>query len=105
MDLVYFGYGGEEKEQRFIEEISKAFPDVILENCYDSIKGNRQGVRFPVDGVSKEVYFVWLIGNGWASCSLGMNIMLRDPDLVGKAKEYINKAKLQYPEQFNGAIQ
>jgi len=42
IDLMYFGYAWEDEgpklEKEFIELVTLAFPNVILDNAYDEIK-------------------------------------------------------------------
>ena len=101
-DLVYFGYdwdGDSQKyEQEFMEEIKKVFPDVQLENAYDSIKGYRRGVTLDED--QKDNYLCWIIANGWHTFSLTTSIMGMDKDQKNEFIRLINRAKELYPDNF-----
>ncbi len=102
MDLVYFGYtwspNGLEYQKEFATEITVAFPEIVMENADDEIKGYRLSVS--LDDARKGDYFSWLIAKGWFEFSLTGNIMLRDATEAASLNEYFELAKQRYPEAF-----
>ena len=96
MDLVYFGYDYEndskELERKFMEEVGSIFPECILNDAYDEIKG----VIIPME--LKEDYYTWIFAFGWVRCSL--NATLMGMSEIDEFKKYIQKAKIKYPENF-----
>jgi len=104
-DLVYFGYShGEEAhqskeyEKEFKEDLILKFPHVEFKDAYDDIKGYRQEVYLKEE--DNDEYVSWIIANGWHEFSLTTSLMFMDPSSQEKAKTYIEKAKLQYPDKF-----
>jgi hypothetical protein len=101
-DLLYFGYewdaDSKKNETDFIAEIKVKFPNVKLEDAYDSIKGYRQEVY--LEETESENYFAWLIAFGWYDFSFTIQIMEMDKDKKDDFRKYINLAKSQYPQNF-----
>ena len=100
MDLIYFGYedNATEIEKEFIEEVKIAFPNVILKDAYDTIKGYRQEVY--LDKSDEDNYCSFLIGKGWFEMSLTLQISMLDKAEHEKFNKWFNLAKKQYPEAF-----
>ncbi len=109
MDLLYFGYDyskesgqNREYEREFINGVKKKFPNVQLEDAYDSIKGFRQKVY--IDEKDKDDYFSWLIGNQWYECSMMMQFLMmkadKEKEQMERFEKYFALAKKQYPEAF-----
>lgn len=102
MDLVYFGYVGSPNslkyQEEFINEITVSFPDIVMENADDEIKGYRLSIS--LDDAKKREYFPWLIAKGWFKFSLTGALMLRDATEADSLNKYIELAKQQYPEAF-----
>jgi hypothetical protein len=104
MDLMYFGSGwGEEAEatkfqQDFIKEVQEAFPDVVLKDAYDEIKGYRQEVH--VDDDQEDNYYSFLIGRGWFEMSLIMQIVMMSKEKHDDFHKWYELAKQQYPQSF-----
>lgn len=98
MDLVYFGYTWEPEssklEKEFIEEIKTAFPEIRLENAYDSIKGYRQSVF--IEESKTDDYLVYIMAHGWFGCSLTLQLMQYNN--ATKLKELFERVKSEYPE-------
>ena len=91
-DLVYFGYdfrGGEESsnnralQEKYIHRIKELFPEVVLKDAYDQIKGFRTAVKLPED--KKDEYFIFMTGEGWFGNSLGLLVM----EGTAEGREYI----------------
>ena len=108
-DLLYFGYdwSDESAENRkaqfdFIKEIKEKFPNVLLEDAYDNIKGFRQEVY--LEEAENDNYFSWLIGKQWFEMSMTMQLIMmsagREPEQKEKFDKYFSLAKKQYPESF-----
>lgn len=105
-DLVYFGYdhyGDEAKEsigyqREFMNDLKEMFPEVEFKDAYDQIKGFRQEVILPEE--KKEDYYSWLIAFGWLEFSLSMQLFSMDPDKKEEFISLINKAKMEYPQNF-----
>lgn len=99
-DLVYFGYEwngfSKTNETDFIDQIKIRFPDVKLNDAFDSIKGFRQEVYLPAN--NRDNYYAWLLAHGWAEASLTFQLMMMHPDKKEEIKRYINLAKDQYPQ-------
>ena len=107
MDLLYFGYDfpGEESlkyENDFKKEIQERFPNVELNDAYDSIKGYRQEVYLEKE--NQDNYYSWLIGKGWMNMSMTMQLIMmsahNEPEQKEKFESAIALAKKQYPEAF-----
>lgn len=100
MDLIYFGYNDNSVnfEKEFIEEVKIIFPNVILKDAYNSIKGYRQEVH--LDKSDEDNYYSFLIGKGWLEMSLTLQIAMMDKNEHEKFKAWFNIAKKQYPEAF-----
>ena len=98
MDLVYFGYTWEPEssklEKEFIEEIKTAFPEIRLENAYDSIKGYRQSVF--IEESKTDDYLVYIMAHGWFGCSFTLQLMQYNN--ATKLKELFERVKSEYPE-------
>jgi len=104
-DLLYFGYefeyGSLTDQSDFIKEIKEQFPNVVLKDAFDSIKGYRQEVY--LDKESSDDYYAWLIGKQWYNSSLSMSLIMRScdkPEQKEKFDKYLALAKKQYPEVF-----
>lgn len=106
MDLLYFGYdfdkGSLESQEEFISEIKKRFPNAVLRDAYDSIKGYRQEVY--LDKAENDNYYAWLFGKqlheSSLTCQLIMMSASRDSEQKAKFEKYFALAKKQYPEAF-----
>jgi len=105
MDLMYFGYDfpdersmNKKAQADFISEVKAKFPDVVLNNAYDSIKGFRQDVRLPKE--RKDDYYAWLIAHGWFNLSLSVNLIMMDEKQKDEANRLVALAKSQYPDNF-----
>jgi len=100
MDIIYFGYEDDSTklEKEFIDEVKIAFPNVILKNAYDSIKGYRREVH--LDKSDEDNYCSFLIGKGWFEMSLTLQISMLDKAEHEKFNKWFNLAKKQYPEAF-----
>lgn len=92
MDLMYFGYDWDKESSTcqydFIKEITEVFPNVVLKDAYDGIKGYRQEVW--LDETEKEKYYAFLIGKGWHQMSMSLQLGLRsteEKDLIMNAIE------------------
>lgn len=100
IDLMYFGYEWESDsqtlEQEFKELVVKLFPDVKLEDAYDSIKGYRQEVYLPDE--QKDDYLAWIIADGWAKVSLTMQLMMMSDKI--EWLRLFELAKKHYPQNF-----
>lgn len=100
VDLMYFGYiyekDSKQLESEFISEIKSEFPEVKLEDAYDSIKGYRQQVSLPEE--KEEDYLTWLLAHGWLNCSFNLGIMRYNN--IEKLKTLIDNAKKKYPQCF-----
>ena len=102
---MYFGYDfPEEREENkknetdFISEIKQVFPEVVIEDAYDDIKGFRRTVILSDD---KELeYNAWLIAFGWYGCSFKLGIMMLDKDKETEVDMLIDLAKTKYPDHF-----
>lgn len=101
-DLMYFGYewdaDSKKNETDFIAEIKAKFPNVELKNAYDSVKGYRQEVY--LEEAESDNYWAWLIAHGRLELSLTGQLMLMDKDQKEELHNYINLAKIQYPQNF-----
>lgn len=103
-DLLYFGYDWEPESIKFqadfIKEIKERFPDVVLKDVYDSIKGYRQEVY--LDKWESDNYNAFLFGKQWFDFSMTMQISMMSGETEQKEKvhKYIALAKKQYPEAF-----
>lgn len=104
-DLLYFGYEFEKESARyqaeFIKEIKDRFPNVRLENAFDSIKGFRQVVY--LDKANEDNYYSWLFGKQWHEASMTMQLIMMScdqPEYKEKFDKYFTLAKKQYPEAF-----
>ena len=101
IDLMYFGYTYEDDsqflEEEFIESIKNRFPNVELINAYDEIKGYRQEVNLPDEFLDD--FNIWLISNGWLSCSLNLQILTMQEDNT-EINRIIDLTREQYPEAF-----
>jgi hypothetical protein len=100
MDLVYFGYDDDSYRLQadFIREVEERFPDVVLNDAYDSIKGCRQDVR--LDKSREDEYYTFLIGKGWFEMSLTMQLVMRSDERNDDFKKWFELAKKEYPEAF-----
>ena len=100
MDLIYFGYenNAPELQNQFISELTKDFPNVKLEDAYDSIKGYRQQIMF--ESKDEEEINMWLIAKGWFNCSLTLGILLLDDTRKKEVKRLISNTKKRYPQDF-----
>jgi len=105
MDLMYFGYsfGEEEAEARqykfdFAKEVKEKFPNVVLRNADDEIKGYRYEVH--LDDSETENYNSFLFGRGWHELSLTMQIDMMSGEKRDDIKRWIELARQQYPEAF-----
>jgi len=105
MDLCYFGYDfdkeSSENEKQFIAEIKERFPNVVLRDAFDGIKGYRQEVY--LDKAENDNYYAWLFGKQWYEASLICQLMLmsqKEPEQKEKFAKYFALAKVQYPEEF-----
>ncbi len=107
MDLLYFGYDfgeteSKKHEEEFIKEIREKFPNVKLQDAYDSIKGYRQEVYLEKE--NKDNYFSWLFGKGWFEMSMTMQLIMMtsgtEPEQKILFDRYFKLAKTQYPEAF-----
>jgi hypothetical protein len=101
-DLMYFGYEFDENSRTFqsdfIKEIKEFFPNVVLKDAFDDIKGYRQAVI--LEEPDKDNYFSFLVGKGWYKLSLTMQIALRDKSEKQNVDKWLALAKIQYPEAF-----
>ncbi len=101
-DLLYFGYSWEPEsiinQSLFIKGIYEKFPNVELRDAYNEIKGYRQEVY--LNSSDSENYWIWLVAYGWIDYSLTLTLMLNDDESYEKVKNYIERAKEQYPEKF-----
>jgi len=101
-DLLYFGYEHEADshplEIEFINDIKTKFPDVILEDAYDDIKGYRHNVS--LDSSEKEEYLMYIIAEGWAGCSMMVSLFSMSKDRADEFSDIIAKAKVKYPHKF-----
>jgi hypothetical protein len=112
MDLVYFGYDyapeaieNRKFESDFKQQINERFPNSVLRDAYDNIKGFRQEVYFKLkEGETKEgmrdLYRAWLIGKGWYEMSLTMQLMMMSAEKKNEALRILDLAKKEYPEAF-----
>ena len=98
-DLLYFGYDWEDdseenkkNETDFITEIKAKFPNVKLNDVYDSIKGYRQEVYLEPE--NEDNYYAWLIAFGWWEFSFTLRLMATNPNNLNK---YFELAKVLYP--------
>jgi hypothetical protein len=102
MDLMYFGYDFEhdscQLQGDFIREVKDKFPDVVLNDAYDSIKGYRQDVR--LDKSREDEYYTFLIGKGWFEMSLTMQLVMMTNDRHDDFIRWFELAKEQYPKAF-----
>jgi len=105
MDLMYFGYsfGKDEPDARknkidFAKEVREKFPNVVLKNADDDIKGYRYEVLLEDDEI--ENYNSFLFGKGWHEMSLTMQIMMMSKEKHDDVKRWIDLARVQYPEAF-----
>jgi hypothetical protein len=102
IDLMYFGYAWEDEgpklEKEFIELVTLAFPNVILDNAYDEIKGYRQQVEIPDE--QQDEYLAWIIADGWSQMSLVMQLMILEKKENGEFYRIYHIAKEKYPESF-----
>jgi hypothetical protein len=102
MDLMYFGYEWEDDsaslEQEFISDVKKVFPNVILKNAHDSIKGYRQEVW--LDDSEEDNFNSFLFGKQWYEFSLTIQIAMMSREEKPNIVKWINLAKKQYPEAF-----
>lgn len=100
MDIIYFGYedNATKLEKEFIEEVKLSFPNVILKDAYNSIKGYRQEVH--LDKSDEDNYCSYLIGKGWFEMSLTLQIAMMDKTEHEKLYTWLNLAKKQYPKAF-----
>ena len=101
-DLVYFGYEYDRNskmlESEFIREVKKEFPEVVLKDAYDSIKGYRQEVYLPKS--QSDIYWEWSIAHGWLTASLIGQMMMMNPEHQSTLLGYVEKAKIRYPDKF-----
>ena len=103
MDLMYFGYGygsddAVKNQAYFIKEVQEKFPNVVLKDAYNDIKGYRQEVH--LDDSETDNYNGFLIGKGWFEMSLTMQIMMMSGEKKEEVLHWIELAKTQYPEAF-----
>jgi len=102
MDIMYFGYEGEDESPKlqaeFIPAIKEKFEDVKLRDAFDDIKGYRQEVHLPDE--KKDNYLCWLIGNGWFEMSITMQLMMLDQGQKDEFERIYELTKIQYPEAF-----
>lgn len=96
-DLVYFGREKGNMD-RYCREVKEAFPNVKLNDTYDTIKGYRQEV-FLLETQSDD-YFAWLIAYGWGESSLNLMLIATSEDNMDEVKRYVELAKQQYPHKF-----
>jgi CRISPR/Cas system CSM-associated protein Csm5 (group 7 of RAMP superfamily) len=106
MDILYFGYDfpdesaeNRKNEKDFIKEIKEKFPNVVLLDVYNDIKGFRQQVS-NLDEIGKDNYYSWLFGAGWFEFSLTMQLMQMDKEKHAEVYKYLDLAKEQYPNSF-----
>jgi hypothetical protein len=101
-DLMYFGYefdaDSRKHEKEFKIEVKEKFPNVILKDAFDSIKGYRQEVY--LEESERDNYWSWLIAHGWFNLSLTGQLMSMDYGQKEKLLNYIDLAKKQYPQNF-----
>lgn len=57
-------------------EVLERFPHAKIEDASDDIHDERISVTLPDE--EKDVYFKWIIKNGWHGVSLGIQSMLHD---------------------------
>ena len=102
MDLMYFGYEWEddskEHEGVFKQEVAKVFPGVKLIDAFDYIKGYRQEVH--LDDEHKDAYLAWVIGDGWFSMSLTIQMLRMDDTEKSEFDRIMALAKKNYPKAF-----
>jgi len=100
MDLMYFNRveGSEQLQAEFIKIVQEKFPDVVLADAWDEIKGYRQSVTLPDE--KSDDYHAWLFGVGFFEMSINYQMMKLSPDKHDKIKELIELAKKQYPKAF-----
>ena len=102
MDLLYFGYEWDKDSQRFelefISEVKEKFPEVVLRDAYDSIKGYRQKLDLPKE--KEDDYFSWLIAHGWSGMSLTMELKWRIEEQAQDCKRWFEMAEELYPDKF-----
>lgn len=82
MDLIYFGYYDDESlklKDLFKQNVMKEFPDVILVDADDDIKGLRYELHYDKKYEEKEI-MKWLLKDGWLNNSLTLQIMTMDND-------------------------
>ncbi len=100
-DLIYLGNDWEKDydlKVKFLSDIQKKFPEVVLENADDDIKGFRESITLQDN--HKEDYLSWLVGSGWYNNSLQFQLILLDPDRKLELKTSVDLAKRQYPDVF-----
>lgn len=99
---MYFGYTwnseSRKNEQDFIKEVKEAFPNVVLKDAYNEIKGYRQEVW--LEDNQEDEYMAYLIGNGWYNLSLTLQIDMMSKEKHDKVMKWIDLAKKQFPENF-----
>jgi hypothetical protein len=102
MDLMYFGDESDGNSQsnqiEFINEVKELFPNVVLKNAYDSIKGFRQEVH--LDDKDEDNFYSFVIGKGWIHSSLFMGITMRTKEKKEDFNRWFSLAKKRYPEAF-----
>lgn len=103
IDLMYFGnsvndYDGYEFEKEFIKLIKIKFPNVVLDDAYDKIKGYRQQVEIPDE--QQDEYLAWIIADGWGYMSLVIKVLQLEKDENGEFYRIYKIAKEKYPESF-----
>lgn len=88
-DLIYTE---NHKDYREIWNIIKnKYPDSLLEDGSDSIHKNRFSFEYDIE---KEIWFEFIITNGFAMLSLNFQMMLRqEPDKVKELVDKINKVQ------------
>lgn len=103
-DLVYFGYdfsGGEEsrnnraRQEEYNLRIKTLFPEAVLEDAYDQIKGFRTAVELPED--KKDEYFIFMIGEGWFGNSLNLLVMKGTTEGIKYLTGILPEVKKRYP--------
>ena len=103
-DLVYFGYEWEPEcrllEKEFVSSVKERFPDIRLEDAYDSIKGYRQAVY--TDNETEESYLVWALCHGWASCSMTLSLLFFED--WEKIERLLETGRKEYPECFKKKV-
>lgn len=99
IDLVYHGYEWDEDsvkyQNEFRELIKKNFPEITMEDAYDSIKGYRTCVYAP-ESFDMDVYVSFLLAFGFSDQSFCF--LCSDKDKLPSEQKIIDILRERWPE-------